>query len=192
MFKKLNRSFYLRDTLEVAQDLLGKLLVRKIGDEFLAGKIVEVEAYLQNDPAAHSFNGKTERNSAMFLMGGHLYVYFTYGMHYCANIVTESENHGSAVLLRALEPVMGLETLRNNRKRLLKEKDLTNGPAKLCQAFGITKQLNKADLTKNDIFCTYNDNDDFVIEKTGRIGIKKGTDKLWRFYIKDNPFVSAK
>lgn len=178
--------------MEVAQDLLGKILVRMSGDFIIAGRIVEVEAYLPDDPASHSYNGMTERNSAMFMSGGHLYVYFTYGMHYCANIVTEKENYGSAVLLRALEPLHGLQTMKDNRKIILMDRDLTNGPAKLCQAFGITKALNKADLTKNDIFCAESNDNNFKIEKAKRIGIKKGTEKLWRFYIKDNPFVSVK
>ncbi|HEY9186359.1 MAG TPA: DNA-3-methyladenine glycosylase [Ignavibacteria bacterium] len=191
-FQKIERKFYLRNTIDVAQDLLGNLIVRKIKDKFIAGKIVEVEVYLPEDPASHSYNGKTERNSAMFMEGGHLYVYFTYGMHYCANIVTENENYGSAILLRAIEPVIGLDIIKKLRGNIKNEYNLTNGPAKLCSALNITRKLNKEDLTGDTIFCSYNLNnkEKFYIEKSPRIGIKKAKDKLLRFYIKDNPYVS--
>ncbi len=191
-FNKLGRSFYLRDTTEVAKDLLGKILVRKIGKKIIAGKIVETEVYLPDDPASHSFNGLTERNSAMFMQGGFLYVYFTYGMHFCANIVTEKEGIGSAVLLRSLEPVCGLEEIKKNRKNIAKQYNMTNGPAKLCSALNITKLLNKADLTGDEVFCAYGNEDSFIINKASRIGIKQSKEKLLRFYIKDNPYVSVK
>src|ERR1700741_2664024 len=144
-FKKLPRSFYLRPTLVVAKDLLGKYLVRKFRRQYLIGKIVEVEAYLgEKDPASHAYRGITKRNEVMFREGGHLYVYFTYGMHFCSNIVTEEEGIGHAVLLRAVEPIEGVNLMMKRRNGTLE--NLTNGPAKLCQAFGITRKENGTDL----------------------------------------------
>jgi DNA-3-methyladenine glycosylase len=193
--KKLPRSFYIQPTITVAKQLLGKIFVRKIGDEILSGKIVEVEAYLgEKDPASHAYRGKTKRNELMFQTGGHLYVYFTYGMHFCANIVTEEADKGRAVLIRAVEPLTGIEIMKKNRKRVFTEHsliNLTNGPAKFCQAFGIAREQNGTDLLGDEIYLT-----DGVgipaskIVATTRIGIKTGTDKKWRFYIKGNPLVS--
>ncbi|MBI5020667.1 MAG: DNA-3-methyladenine glycosylase [Ignavibacteriales bacterium] len=201
--KKLPRSFYLRPTLIVAKDLLGKYLIRKLNNKFLIGKIVEVEAYLgNNDPASHSYLGITKRNEVMFKKGGHFYVYFTYGMHFCANIVTEEEGKGCAVLLRAVEPIEGIEVMKDNRKNKrrngLMEKwsnrkllDLTNGPAKLCEAFNINRGHNGIDLLDNTIFIA----DGEVIPRnqfgsSTRIGITNATDKKWRFFIKNNPYIS--
>jgi DNA-3-methyladenine glycosylase len=193
--KKLPRTFYLQPTLTVAKQLLGKIFVRKIGKDILSGKIVEVEAYLgENDPASHAFRGKTKRNEVMFQTGGHLYVYFTYGMHFCANIVTEEADKGRAVLIRAVEPLTGIELMKKNRKRVFTKHsliNLTNGPAKFCQAFGIAREQNGTDLLGDEIYLT--DGVDIpasIIVATTRIGIKTGTDKKWRFYIKGNPLVS--
>ncbi|MGD0038294.1 MAG: DNA-3-methyladenine glycosylase, partial [Bacteroidota bacterium] len=113
--KPLPRSFYLCPTLQVARDLLGKHIIRKIDDKLLIGKIVEVEAYCKGDPASHAFRGRTKRNDVMFWEGGHLYVYFTYGMHFCANVVTGNEGIGEAVLIRAVEPLAGIEMMKINR-----------------------------------------------------------------------------
>ena len=189
--KKLNRNFYLRDTVTVAKDLLGKYLVCNQDENTLVGMIVESEAYRENDLASHSSSGKTERNSAMFMQGGHLYVYFTYGIHYCANIVTEKENYGAAVLIRAIEPLEGIEIMKKNRN-ISNINNLTNGPAKFCQAFGITTQHNKLDLTLDTIFCVESNIKNFKINRSNRIGITKATEKLWRFFIKDNKYVSKK
>lgn len=197
--KKLTRKFYERDATIVAKELLGKIFVRKLKDFLLAARIVETEAYkADKDEAAHTFNGKTPRNSVMFNKGGYLYVYFTYGMHYCANVVTGKKDQGDAVLLRGLEPLNHLEILAENRysntEISAKEKlNLTNGPAKFCQAFDITKTENGIDLLKNDIFILDNpilkENE---IAITERIGIKKSIDFPWRFYIKDNKYVSKR
>lgn len=192
----LPRPFYLRPTLTVARDLLGKYLVRRIGGKFLVGKIVEVEGYLgDKDPASHAYRGKTKRNEVMFKEGGHLYVYFTYGMHFCCNVVTEEEEKGRAILLRAVEPLEGIEVMRKNRSFEANRKDywnLTNGPAKLCEAFGIRREMNGIDLTSGDLFLmdgqTINRS---AIGTSSRIGIKDGKEKKWRFYVKGTPFVSG-
>jgi DNA-3-methyladenine glycosylase len=183
----------------VAKSLLGKIFVRVLNSRFLAGKIVEVEAYDgKNDEASHSFSGKTKRNEVMFGNAGYLYVYFTYGMHFCANVVTGKENFGAAVLIRAIEPIEGVSFLAQNRlsKSALKEikiKNLCNGPAKICQAFNLKREQNGTDLTGNDIYIL--DAPEIHpgnIISTRRIGIKKSIDLPWRYYIKDNQFVSKK
>ncbi|HLX13352.1 MAG TPA: DNA-3-methyladenine glycosylase [Bacteroidota bacterium] len=190
---KLRRSFYLRHTLQVAKELLGCLLVRRIGRKLLIGRIVEVEAYLgEKDPASHAYRGETPRNSVMFREGGLLYVYFTYGMHYCSNVVTEAKGIPRAVLLRAVEPVAGIDTMRTLRGfDDTNDKNLTNGPAKLCKAMGIERPENGTDLLGNEIYITKGDPvpRSRILSST-RIGINVGKEKKWRFYIKGNPFVS--
>lgn len=192
--KKLERAFYLRDTITVARELLGKNLIRIYRDKSLQGKIVEVEAYTQNDPASHSYNGKTKRNEVMFYQGGHLYVYFTYGMHYCCNVVTEAEGSGCAVLIRAIEPVENIEIMKRLRN-WNKEKniyDLTNGPAKVCQALEITKKENGTDLCGDKIFII-DTNEKVFLEDIGvssRIGIRNGVNHKWRFFLKNSPWIS--
>jgi len=195
---KLEKSFYVRDVVEVAEDLLGKTLIRKVNGKILAGIIVEVEAYDADDEASHSFNGRSQRNDVMFEEGGLLYVYFIYGVHFCCNIVTGKTKHGAAVLIRAVEPLNHLDILAKNRfgKTSITDKEkinLTNGPAKLCQAFRIGRAENGIDLTGDEIYILnapkLNKNQ---IVQTTRIGITKSKDILWRFYIKDNPFVSKK
>jgi len=190
----LPRRFYTRETLTVAEELLGKKLVRYTNNTRLVGKIVEVEAYRgSDDPGSHAYRGMTPRNRLMFRKGGFAYVYFTYGMHYCFNVVTERQNAPGAVLVRALEPLNGIETMRRNRgnKNLL---NLTNGPAKLAEAMNITKKQNGLDLTRSKelLICEPNVKENFEIVTTKRIGIKVGVDKLWRFCIKDNKFVSRR
>lgn len=192
--EKLSRKFYLRPTLQVVRDLLGKFLVRKINDRYIIGKIVEVEAYRQNDPASHSFNGRTKRNDVMFWVGGHLYVYFTYGMHFCCNVVTGPEGRGEAILLRSVEPLEGIDVMMKKRKFPSTRKDilnLTNGPAKLCEAFGIKRCDNGTDLLSETVFIS--EGETILAEKiarSGRIGISNGKEKKWRFYIKGNQWVS--
>jgi DNA-3-methyladenine glycosylase len=195
--KPLPRSFYLRPTLKVAQELLGKYFVHHMNEKPLIGKIVEVEVYRQNDPASHSFRGKTKRNEVMFEKGGHLYVYFTYGMHFCANVVTGRENIGEAVLIRAVEPFTGIELMMRNRYgrsqsiNLQSMKNLTNGPAKFCKAFDLTKKENGFDLIGRDIFIAEGDTiSTRSIGRSPRIGIRAGMEKRWRFFIKGNPWVS--
>ncbi len=197
--KKLNRSFYKRDVLTVAADLLGKILVKADGTEILAGRIVEVEAYDGSiDEAAHTFRGKTKRNEIMFDKGGYFYVYFTYGAHFCCNVVTGSEGHGTAVLIRGIEPVTGINRMAINRfgKNLVNEAEkykLTSGPGKVCQAFGITREYYGEDLISGRIYLLNQRKipEDQIV-RTTRVGIKKSTELNWRFYIKNNPFVSRK
>ncbi len=188
----LPRSFYARDTKIVAKELLGKFLVRILFQEKLVGKIVETEAYYGvGDPASHSFRGKTKRSSVMWEKPGTAYVYFTYGMHFLLNVVTEKENIPGAVLIRAVEPVEGIEIMKRNRKKG-RLRELTRGPARLTQAFAIDGTFNRYDLTKgNTLFIAKGEEKrNFEIECTSRKGIKKGLDKKLRFFIKDNPFVS--
>jgi DNA-3-methyladenine glycosylase len=176
----------------VAKELLGKLLVRRL-DEELIGRIVEVEAYGgEDDPASHAFRGVTERCRLMFGVGGFAYVYFTYGKHWCFNVTTGLEGVAGAVLVRALEPLEGIEIMRRNRgrKRLV---ELTNGPAKLTQALSINGKQNGVDLTMNgELFVCELEVEDggFDVVVAGRVGIRVGAEKPWRFYIKDNRFVS--
>lgn len=191
MFSVLPKNFYLRSSVIVAKELLGKHIFRNTGKEILSGIIVETEAYTgRNDPAAHSYNGKTPRNAVMFEEGGAAYVYFTYGNHFCFNVVTCKKGTPSAVLIRGVEPVKGIDSMKKNRG-----KDdlynLTNGPGKFAKAFEINSKLNGADLAGDNINISEPlIRRDFVILKSKRIGIKKNADKLYRFYIKDNKFVS--
>ena len=197
--KRLNRSFYKRELLIVAKELLGKILVLSDRGKFLAGKIVEVEGYDGRiDEAAHTFIGKTKRNEVMFAEGGYFYVYFTYGAHFCCNIVTGEAGHGTAVLIRGVEPVKGIQQMARNRygRNLVNKKEkynLTNGPGKVCQAFGITKEYYGEDLIEGRVFLLNQKKiPEEKIVQTTRIGIKKSTELNWRFYIKNNPFVSRK
>lgn len=187
--KKLNYNFFNRNTTKVAKELLGTFLVLKTSKGKLIGKIVETEAYHEKDPASHSFRGITPRNKPMFGPPGFAYVYFTYGMHYCFNVVTERTGKAGAVLIRAVEPISGIPIMQKNRK-MLKLKNLTNGPAKLTQAFGIDKKFNEIDLIKNKLNIYTVGKINFKIARSKRIGISTGANALLRFYIKDNPFVS--
>ncbi|MGE5410968.1 MAG: DNA-3-methyladenine glycosylase [Clostridiales bacterium] len=196
--KKLSRDFYTRELFTVAKELLGKKFVRLSNNNLLlSGKIVEVEAYDGSvDQAAHTFRGKTPRNEVMFRQGGYLYVYFTYGMYYCCNVVTGNENEGKAVLIRAIEPLEGIVQMAVNRfqKDFINDKELrnlANGPGKLCMAFGITKEYNGTDLSGERIFLLDQKKipEENIISTT-RIGITKSVELPWRFYIKNNPYVS--
>jgi DNA-3-methyladenine glycosylase len=197
--KKINRAFYKRGVLTVARELPGKILVKSDTKPLLAGKIVEVEAYDGIiDEAAHTFIGKTNRNKIMFEEGGYFYVYFTYGNHFCCNIVTGKKDHGTAVLIRGIEPLTGIQQMILNRygRNLVNEKEkynLTNGPGKICQAFGINREYYGEDLINGRIYLLNQRMlpDDKIVQTT-RIGIKKSIELPWRFYIKDNPFVSRK
>ncbi len=189
--KVLARSFYDKDTVDVARDLIGKILVRKIDGHIISGIIVETEAYrYKDDPASHTYGGMTERNKAMFGPVGRAYVYFTYGMHYCVNAVAKSQDYeAGAVLLRSLVPQQGMDFMSRQRKTDVIS-NLTNGPAKLTQALMITKKEYGNDLTKkSNLYIT----DGFEIKKSEilagpRIGIKKAMDKMWNFKTTKNVF----
>jgi DNA-3-methyladenine glycosylase len=194
----LLRSFYLQDTVSVARALLGCILWRRIGRELLAARLVETEAYLgANDPASHARRGlRSERNESMYLHGGHAYVYFTYGMHYCMNVVTAEEDVAEAVLLRAAQPLAGLDRIRRNRPRAKREADLMNGPGKLCMALEIDRALDGEPLEGPRLFITERDlavgDDDIAI--TPRIGIDgSGEAAHWplRFFLAGNSYVSV-
>jgi DNA-3-methyladenine glycosylase len=190
--KRLPSSFFDRDTKVVARELLGKYLVIRTTKGTISGKIVETEAYHENDPASHSYRGKTPRNAPMFGKPGHAYVYFTYGMHWCFNIVTEPDGTAGAVLIRAVEPIQGIDLMRKNRKKQ-DLRILTNGPAKLTQAFGIDRKFNGKNLDKGPLG-VFTDNKrahKLKIVHTKRVGISEAKQALLRFYIQNNTFVSA-
>jgi DNA-3-methyladenine glycosylase len=190
--KPLARSFYTRETLVVAKELLGKHIVRQMSEGDIKAKIVEVEAYRgSDDPASHAHKGLTKRNWPMFGEAGHAYVYFIYGNHHCLNATTERTSVPGAVLIRAIEIVYGLKLARGNRKAR-SNIDLSNGPGKLTKALNITRIHNDLDLTKpNELFiCQPRIMEDFEIGTSSRIGIKAGSEKPWRFYIKNNKSVS--
>ncbi|RDJ32679.1 MAG: DNA-3-methyladenine glycosylase [Crenarchaeota archaeon] len=182
--RPLPRKFYSDDTVDVAKNLLGKILVRQIGEKMFSGIITETEAYRFNDdPASHAFRGMTERNKAMFGEVGRAYVYFTYGMYYCVNAVARNDNYDAgAVLIRAIKPVKGLDLMIKNRKNK-KIEELTNGPAKLTQALKITKKQYGVDLTKKSELFISDAQNDCKVFSSQRIGIRNGLDKKWNFKI---------
>jgi DNA-3-methyladenine glycosylase len=191
---KLPREFYLRGTLTVARELLGKYLVRRLNNEQILGMIVEVEGYLgERDPASHAYRGRTRRNEVMFWAGGYLYVYFTYGMHFCSNVVTGAEGKGHAVLIRALEPRRGVGIMRRNRRMKNEEQtQLLSGPAKICQALQIGRGENGTDLCGGEIWIAENPDERVPrrIARSTRVGVSKGREHRWRFFLPGNPYVS--
>lgn len=209
MGRKLPRKFYLReDTVEIARDLLGKrLVVRDENGGRVSGMIVETEAYLgETDRAAHSFGGRrTARNEATYGLGGHVYVFFIYGMYYQLNVVCGKVNTPHVVLIRAIEPVEGIETMRERRsvpraaatgafRPAMPDKNLTSGPGKLCIAMSIDRSLNGEDLLRDTIWIEqYRTFTDAQIAAGKRIGIdyaEEDAEKPWRFWLKENKFVS--
>jgi DNA-3-methyladenine glycosylase len=195
--KRLDQDFFTRtDTLRIARDLLGKLLVVPTEDgRRVSGMIVETEAYLgEVDKAAHSYGGRrTARNEITYAAGGHVYVFFVYGMYYQLNLVTGLADHPHVVLIRAVEPVEGIEVMRERRGEM-KDKNLTSGPGKLCIALGITRDLNGEDLLGDRIWVEEHRNfKKSEIAVGPRVGIdyaEEFIDMPWRFWVKDNQFVS--
>ena len=192
----LPTSFYLQDTRDAAKKLLGQFLVRTLpSGETLSGVIVETEAYLKDDPACHAYRGQTPRNAAMFGPPGHAYVYFTYGLHMMLNLVCAPEGTAEAVLIRALEPVDGIDLMRVNRGGISETKQLTNGPGKLAQALALTRLgHNGLDITRLDseLFILPHESAPFETVETLRIGISQGVDLPWRYYMRGNGYVSRK
>lgn len=201
----LNKEFYKQGALSLAKDLLGKVLVRKVDGVILKGKIVETEAYIGAiDKASHAYNGRrTERTEPLFKEGGIAYVYFIYGKYYCFNVISGKENEGEGVLIRALEPLNEFEYLAQKRfnqsyDELTKSKKklISNGPSKLCMAFSIDKNENfKKMYEEGEFYIEEGENEPFDIVETKRVGIdyaEEAIDFLWRFYIKDNLYVSVK
>ncbi len=190
--RKLNREFYLRPTLDVARDLIGKYLVFKTGGKVLSARLVEVEAYIgENDPACHAAVGRTDRNGVMYGPGGYSYVYFIYGMYHCLNVVTENEGFPAAVLIRGAEPVEGVEIMLSQFDNK-KNNGLTSGPGKLCKAFGLSREHNGLDLVGDILFIEDRGFRPARIENSSRIGIKKAVEKKWRFYEAGSKYVSIR
>jgi len=192
---KLKPNFFKRPTLDVARKLLGKYLVVKKGKNMLSGKIVETEAYIgEDDLACHASKGRTQRSETLYKKAGTVYVYLIYGMYSCFNIVTEKEEFPSAVLVRAVEPIEGVKVMKQKRKTDILH-NLTSGPGKLCKAFDIDREMNGMSVFGKDIWIE--DRGDVVkntdVKKAKRIGVEyagKCRNHLWRFYMKQNDFIS--
>jgi DNA-3-methyladenine glycosylase len=189
--QRLTRGFYARDSRDVAPQLLGKVLVAGP----CCGRIVEVEAYAGgDDPGSHAHRGPTRRNATMFGRPGLLYVYFTYGMHWCANVVTGDEGDGQAVLLRALAPLAGLEVMRARRPAARADRQLCSGPARLCQALGITGADDGRDLVRPGAGGVWIGDDGMPPPAepgwSTRIGLSKGVEHPWRWFVPGDPHVS--
>lgn len=189
MMIRSNRNDLLSNAVRAAQGLLGFKLTHETSEGLTSGIIVETEAYTSQDPASHTFRGPTVRNKIMFGPPGHAYIYFTYGMHYCFNIVTGKAGDGQAVLIRALQPIEGIELMKHRRNRE-NISELCNGPAKLVQALGITKQDYGANLLNSGNLRLEPGRNTGKIIQTTRIGIKQAVNQPWRFYLADNEFVS--
>lgn len=191
--RRLPRGFFRRPVLEVAPDLLGRVLVRELPDGTrLAVRLVETEAYRQDDAASHSFRGPTPSNATMFGPPGHLYVYFTYGMHHCMNAVTSSGEGASAVLLRAGEPLLGIDEMRRRRggRGVV---DLCRGPARLCQALGVDRTLDGTDLVRGGaVWIGAGSSSASPMVTTPRIGIRRDADRPWRFVLASSRFASGR
>jgi DNA-3-methyladenine glycosylase len=191
---KLEPDFYADHTLKVAKNLLGKVLyarrVYRGREEIVAGRIVETEAYRADDPASHSCRGETPRSKIMFGDPGVAYVYFIYGMYEMLNFVTEPRGEAGAVLIRAVEPLIGEELMQKRRKTARTRQSLTSGPGKLCRAFGIEMHHNGKSLQGPELWVEDDGSQAGKISVSPRIGITQGKDKLWRFYLAENSFVS--
>lgn len=197
---RLRRAFFEEETTALAQALLGTFLVHRSPQGTTVGRIVETEAYLGSlDPASHAYRGRTARNAAMFDAPGHLYVYFVYGVHWCCNVVSAPEGVGEAVLLRALEPVLGLERMRA-RRGFERPRDLCSGPGKTAQAMGLGPQHDGVDLTRGPLGiwgrgrfrappgASWNE----PIVTTTRVGLRRAAELPLRYYLAGNPHVSRR
>jgi DNA-3-methyladenine glycosylase len=197
--RPLPRTFYVRPTVEVARDLLGKILYHRAADGLAGGRIVEVEAYLgEDDPASHAFRGPTPRARVMFEEGGRAYVYFSYGAHWCMNVVTERAGKAGAVLVRALEPLAGIALMQARRGRAVRDlaaeralRELCSGPGKLTQALAITRAEDGADLVRSPLFLAEGPSP-AAIAASPRIGISRNAAAPLRFFDAASPFVSRR
>jgi DNA-3-methyladenine glycosylase len=190
--RPLARAFFARPVLEVARDLLGCLLVHETSPGRFVGRLVETEAYGQDDPGSHAYRGLTPRTAPMFEEPGHAYVYFTYGMHFCLNAVTDRRGLPGAVLLRAAEPLEGLEEMRLARGSRIADRDLARGPARLTQAFGVASRHNRADLSRPPLYlCAGERLPDDAVATGERIGLGSVQDgRPWRFWVRGSSWVS--
>ena len=193
--KALKKDFYLRPVLEVARELIGKTLVTNHGRITMRARIVETEAYHESETACHAAVGKTRRNEVMFLEGGHLYVYLSYGLHFCLNVVCEKAETGAAVLIRALEPLEGIEAMRKNRghsrTKQIKDTNIASGPGKCGQALQLNLYHNGISLLQPPVYIE-NDGVKLPITATTRVGITKAAALPWRFYHSSSSFISRK
>ena len=208
----MDKKFFQQDGINLAKSILGKYLIRKYDEKIIVSKIVETESYMGvEDKAAHVYGDKkTERTKPLYLDGGHIYVYLIYGMYYCFNISSNKENIPECVLIRAIEPIEGIDEISYNRYKKdyndlssYQKRNITNGPGKLCMALNITKDLNLKSILGNELYISdyyYKNNekiyadDNFEIEIDKRINIdyaEEAKDYPWRFYIKDNKYVSV-
>ena len=188
--KRIGRAFYARYTPSVARDLIGCLLVRRIGDRRVSGEIVEAEAYRgRGDPASHAYSGRTPRNSVMYGEAGHAYVYFVYGFHHCLNVTTEAAGTPGAVLIRAVEPKEGLPAMLQNRGKPGRQ-HLTDGPGRLTQALSIGREFNGEDLVNSSsLYLEFGSGNKEVVAGP-RVGVNSAKGRRWRFCLKGSDFVS--
>ncbi|MGQ0678517.1 MAG: DNA-3-methyladenine glycosylase [Actinomycetota bacterium] len=188
--ERLGPEFFGRPALQVAPDLIGRTLYRRTGEGVVAGRLVEVEAYCgESDPASHAYRRVTPRNAIMFGPPGRLYVYFTYGMHHCANVVCEEQGIAGAVLLRAVEPIQG-EQIMAHRRGVVQPRLLARGPARLCQAFALTRQDNGADLASGDVWIGQERRLEGAVHASLRVGVPTEPAHEWRFF-EQGPWTSG-
>jgi DNA-3-methyladenine glycosylase len=190
--RKLGRAFYNRPTLQVAEELLGKYIIYHSSAGLLSARIVEVEAYVgEDDPASHAAPGPTKRNALMYGKPGVAYIYFIYGMYHCLNFVTEQRGYPAAILMRAAEPTEGLEILKH-RNLKGSESLWLSGPGKFCRGFGLGLEQNGMDLTGSVLYLEDRGESPANIERSARIGIRKGLDRDWRFFDASSKAVSGR
>ncbi len=189
--KPLSRRFFARGAVALARALLGRFLIHETGGERLVGRIVEAEAYDQTDPASHCHGARTERNAVMFGPAGHAYVYRSYGIHWCFNVTAGRDGYGAAVLVRALEPLAGLEAMARRRSLAPESRDLARGPGRLTAAIGIAGEHNGLDLTGGHLYIAGRQPRALEIVTTPRVGITKAVEVPWRFFVAGNRFVSG-
>ncbi len=192
LMPRLGRRFFERYTPDVAKGLLGSLLVRVVESERLSGRVVETEAYRgADDPASHAYRGLTARNRVMFGEGGRAYIYFSYGNHWCLNVTTETRGHAGAVLIRAIEPVEGVASMRE-RRSTRHDHHLADGPGKLTRALGVDGSLNGEDMVTSERLFFESGHLQGTVGTSTRVGVSRGTGLGWRFFIQGSEFVSRR